>query len=106
MGAFSFSSAVAEVVPPCHQMATEQEESEGDCMACEISQDGWEQQFVEPVSLDAPKACEEFVTLSQWTEFSPEITEILEVFSVPDPPDEVGVLHAELVVKNSTVFVI
>ena len=108
MGTFSFVPAAAEM-PPCHQMAMEQEmpqESEEDCMACDISQEGWEKQFVEPVSLDAPKACEVFVVLPQWTEFFPERTEAFGVYSVPDPPDEIEALHAELVIKNSTVFVI
>lgn len=108
MGSFSFSSAVAEVIPPCHQMAMEQESKEPvkDCLACDISEKGWDQPFVTSPLLDVQKISELPVVIEHWHTFTPEITNEVRVSSVPDPPDKISVLHAELVVKNSTVFVI
>jgi hypothetical protein len=108
MGSFSFSSASAAVVPPCHQMVMEQETpvSEKNCLACDVSEEGWDQQFVNPLFLNVHKVCEAPVVLESWLPLFPEMGKSVEVLSVPDPPDEVSVLHAELVVKNSTIFVI
>ena len=108
MGVFSFSSASAAVVPPCHQMAMEQEipVAEEDCLACDVSEKAWDQQFVTPLSSVVHQVLEAPVLLESWLPLFPERGESVEALSVPDPPDEVSVLHAELVVKNSTIFVI
>lgn len=108
MGVFSFSSASATVIPPCHQMAMEQEVpvSAKDCLACDVSEKAWDQQFVSVSSSVVHQVLNASVLLESWIPLFPETGESVEALSVPDPPDEAGSLHAELVVKNSTIFVI
>ncbi len=87
-------------------MEQESSTSEEHCPACEISQKGWEQQFVNPTDIDTSKLSEVMVIASGWIDFFPEIKETKTVFSAPDPPDNISISHAELIIKNSTVFVI
>lgn len=108
MGVFPLSSAAAEVVPPCHQMAMEVEtqEPEEGCQACDISQEGWELQLVSPSLVENIKCADLVAFLPGWEEFFADVIEEVIVLSVNDPPDIEKVLHAELIVKNSTVFIL
>lgn len=99
--------SVAAPPPPCHpqiEMPVEAPSQDEECPACEISQDAWEQPLV-LTSEHKITVSTALPILTNWEEFlatsEPEI-----VFSAPDPPDNIGVWHAELIVKNSTIFVI
>lgn len=102
-------STNADALPPCHQMAMTQTatatQQEKDCPACETSQHAWEQQLVfsNELTITAPALVPSLLASAEfWT--APTTTDTST--TAPDPPDDVGVWHAELVVKNSTVFVI
>lgn len=108
MGVFSFTSAQAEVVPPCHQMMAVEDGTKApvgeSCPACDISQEGWAQVLVSPTVVDDIAGVAELVVLANWLVFFPEIIAEVENVTLPSPPEDVGALHAELIVKNSTVF--
>lgn len=108
MGLFSFVPAQAQEMPPCHQMMMEEQQDaqQENCPACEISEDAWGQQLVSPSVVDDVAVVAELVVLSDWRVFIDEYFSEVEEISLPDPPDDVGVRHAELIVKNSTVLVI